>query len=102
MNELNHIHMNEQEIKDKLRDAMLHMRFALSLPGRDRQASAKKRTSVMMNSKHAAETLRLAQCDGSHRHEQLVNGKAKQCEIYPEKFFRLICEGIRGEIADAK
>ena len=56
----------------------------------------------MMNSKHAAETLRLAQCDGAHRHELLVNGKAKQCEIYPEKFFRLICESIRGEIADAK
>ena len=31
MNELNYVHMNEQEIKEKLRDAMLHMRFALSL-----------------------------------------------------------------------
>ena len=31
MNELNLIHMSEQEIKEKLRDAMLHMRFALSL-----------------------------------------------------------------------
>ena len=70
--------------------------------GRGKKASAKKRTSVMTNSKHLAETLMLAQRDGSHRHEQLVNGKAKQCEIYPEKFSQLICESIKREIADAK
>ena len=49
------------------------------------RASAKKRTSVMTNSRHLAEILRQAQCDGSHKHEQLVGGKAKQCEVYPEK-----------------
>ena len=70
--------------------------------GRGKKASAKKRTSVITNSKHFAETLRLAQRDGSHRHEQLVNGKAKQCEIYPEKFSQLICESIKREIADAR
>ena len=66
------------------------------------KANTKKRTSVMTNSKHLAETLRLAQRDGSHHHEQLVNGKAKQCEIYPEKFSQLVCESIKREIADAK
>ena len=70
--------------------------------GRGKKAGAKKRTSVMTNSKHLAETLRLAQRDGSHRHEQLVNGKAKQRDIYPEKLSQLICESIRREIADAK
>ena len=54
------------------------------------KASAKKRTSVMTNSKQLAEILRQAQCDGSHRHEQLEGGKAKQCEVYPEKFVQLI------------
>ena len=111
MNDLNYVHMSEQEIKEKLRDAMLHMRFALSIciqqynagrlflfehpagasswgtgmmtemlaregvylakfdfcqfgmkvsSARGKRTSAKKRTSVMTNSKHLAETLRLA------------------------------------------
>ena len=66
------------------------------------KTSAKKRTAVMTNSKHLAEILRQAQCDGSHRHEQLVGGKAKQCEIYPERFDQLICTIIKREILDAK
>ena len=40
---------------------------------------AKKRTSVMTNWRHLADVLRQAQRDGTHRHEQLVGGKAKQC-----------------------
>ena len=36
------------------------------------KAGAKKRTAVMTNSKHLAEILRQAQCDGSHRLEQSV------------------------------
>ena len=66
------------------------------------KASAKKRSAVMTNSKHLAEILRQAQRDGSHRHEQLVGGRAKQCEVYLEKFARLICTAIKQEIADAK
>ena len=66
------------------------------------KGSVKKRTAVMTNSKHLAETLRLAQCDKSHSHVQLVGGKAKQCEVYPEKFAQLICESIKREISDAK
>ena len=63
---------------------------------------AKKRTSVMTNSKHLADVLRQAQRGKSHRHEQLVGGKAKQCEVYPKKFARLICAALKREIADAK
>ena len=54
------------------------------------KARAKKRTSVMTNSRHLADVLRQAQRNGTHRHEHLVGGKAKQCEVYPEKFARLI------------
>ena len=53
--------------------------------GSGKEGNAKKRTAVMTNSKHLAETLRLAQCDKSHSHVQLVGGKAKQCEVYPDK-----------------
>ena len=56
----------------------------------------------MTNSKHLTEILRQAQCDGSHRHEQRIGGKAKQCEVYSEKFVQLICTAIKREIADAK
>ena len=59
------------------------------------KARAKKRASVMTNSRHLADVLRQAQCDGIHRHEQLVGGKAKQCEVYPEKFARLICAALK-------
>ena len=52
--------------------------------GRRKKGSAKTRTAVMTNSKHLAETLRLAQREKPHSHVQLVNGKAKQCEVYPK------------------
>ena len=145
-NELNYAHMSEQEIKEKLHEALLHIRFALSFclqqyyagrpflfkhpavasswgttmmtqmlylaqfgfcqlgvqvnSGRGKKTSAKKRTEVMTNSKYLAATLRLAQCDGSHRHEHLVGGNAKACEAYPEKFARLIAAGVQQEKDD--
>ena len=56
----------------------------------------------MTNSRHLADVLRQAQRDGVHRREQLVGGKAKQCEVYLEKFARLIGAALKREIADAK
>ena len=70
--------------------------------GSCKKGSAKKRTAVMTNSKHFAETLKFAQCDKSPSHVQLVNGKAKQCEVYAENIFQFICDSIENEIADAK
>ena len=65
-------------------------------------APAWKRTTVMTNSPNIAEVLRQAQCSGPHRHEHLEGGRAKDCEVYPEKFVKLVCEGIRKEFADAR
>ena len=71
--------------------------------GRSGEAmAAKKRTTVMTNSPNVSEVLRQAQCEGKHTHEQLVGGKANNCEVYPDKFVELVCEGIRKEILDAK
>ena len=61
-------------------------------------AFAKKRTRIMTNSPAITELLREAQCHGRHRHEPLLGGKAGPCQEYPEKFCRLICEGIKREI----
>ena len=49
-----------------------------------------------------ASALRQAQRDGSHKHEQLVCGKAKQCEVHPEKFADFICAAFKWEIVDAR
>ena len=65
-------------------------------------ALAKKRTTVMTNSSNIAEVLRMAQCAKLHKHAPLVGGKAKACEVYPDQFVELICEGVRKELDDVK
>ena len=61
------------------------------------QAAARKRTTLLTNSRSIAEVLRLAQCDGRHKHERLMGGRANACVVYQEKFVRHICAGIRKE-----
>ena len=63
---------------------------------------AKKRTKVMTNSKNIAEVLRLAQCTRVHEHVQLLDGRAGPCQVYPDKFVKLICSGIQKEIDDIR
>ena len=63
---------------------------------------AKKRTTVLTNSANLAEVLRRAQCQGLHRHQHLINGRAKQCQIYPRRFIELIGDCIQKDIEDAK
>ena len=65
-------------------------------------APAKKRTTVMTNSCHVARVLQQAQCTGSHVHQHLLDGRAKSCQEYPEKFCRVICEAVKREIDDVK
>ena len=67
-----------------------------SINGKD--LPAKKRTSVFTNSKHIAEVLRLAQCQGAHAPEPLVGGRAKACDV----FVKLMVEGTKKYIQDAK
>ena len=61
------------------------------------EAPAKKRTGVATNSKSLAKTLSKLQCDHLHRHVQLMGGKAKRCEIYPECFCELVCKTVMEE-----
>ena len=65
-------------------------------------AAAKKRATIMTNSPIIDEVLRQAPCTGAPKHEHLVGGKAKQCEVYPNKFVEWLCQVIRKEIRDAK
>ena len=66
------------------------------------EAAARKRTTVMTNSKNIADVLRLAQCSGEHKHVPLLDGKAGPCQGYPEKFVKLVCSGILKEIEDIR
>ena len=62
------------------------------------EVPAKKRTGIVTNSEAIASILRRAQCDGSHRHEQLLGWRASKAQIYPDKFCRRVCEGIKQEL----
>ena len=65
-------------------------------------APAKKRTTVLTNSPILAEVLRRAQCQGLHRHQHLIGGRASACQVYPRKFVELIGRSFEKEITDAR
>ena len=65
-------------------------------------APARKRTGILTNSHAIAVLLREAQCRGDHKHPELLAGKAGQCQEYPDKFCRLVCEGVKKEIETTK
>ena len=59
----------------------------------------KKRTKVMTNSVALHSLLVQAQCRGRHAaHADLSNGLASECQVYPDKFCRIICEAIKKEL----
>ena len=59
----------------------------------------KKRTKVMTNSTALHSLLVHAQCQGRHAvHADLGNGLASECQVYPDKFCRIICEAIKKEL----
>ena len=37
-------------------------------------------------------------CLGGHRHVQLVGGRARACQVYPDKLCRYISKGIKAEL----
>ena len=58
----------------------------------------KKRTRIMTNSPRIANRLAKFQCDNSHWHVPLVNGRAKACQLYPRRFCAEICLGLKEEL----
>ena len=57
---------------------------------------AKKPTKFMTNSRAiGAELSRM--CDGSHKHQQLLDGRAEGAARYPEDLCKAICRGIAKE-----
>ena len=56
----------------------------------------KKPTGFLTNSAILADCLSL-KCLGGHRHLQLLGGRARACQVYPDKLCRYILKGIKGE-----
>ena len=61
-------------------------------------APAKKRTIIVANSLSLASALSHNECDGGHRHVELVNGRAKACEKYPDKFCEVVLSAMRDDL----
>ena len=57
---------------------------------------AKKPTKFMTNSRSLGNELR-RKCDGSHQHQMLLDGRAKEAARYPPALCRAICRGIAKE-----
>ena len=57
---------------------------------------AKKPTRFMTNSRSVGSELR-KKCDGSHLHQPLIDGRAKDVARYPPALCRAICRGIMKE-----
>ena len=58
---------------------------------------AKKRTKFMTNSYHVARELR-RRCDGTHKHQPLLEGRAEGTARYPPELCRAICRGLIKEL----
>lgn len=74
--------------------------YGMATEGDQGNALVKKRTTLMTNSTRIAQRIKRAQCSKDHEHAHLINFKAKACEIYPERFCKDICLGIKDEIND--
>ena len=72
--------------------------FGLKTWGKSRSqlVLAKKPTKFMTNSRSMGNELR-RKCDGSHPHQMLVDGRAREAARYPPALCRAICRGIAKE-----
>ena len=69
--------------------------YGLKTTGKDRKSEvpAKKPTKFMTNSRALGQELS-RRCDGSHVHQNLVDGRARLAARYPPGLCKAICRGI--------
>ncbi len=68
----------------------------------DRPHPVKKRTSLITNSSAIHIIFKEAQCRGDHVHAEILSGKTAECQQYPEKFCKMICESVKRELSTIK
>ena len=57
----------------------------------------RKETQYLTNSAELAKRLNQV-CEGNHRHVHLINGRARQAQVYPPKLMKAILKGIKAEL----
>ena len=60
------------------------------------ESLVRKSTKILSNSEEIIKSIS-RRCDGSHRHIQMIGGKAKNAQIYPRAFCQAVCEGIASQ-----
>ena len=77
-----------------------HMcRYGMNSSDESGGGRVKKPTGFLTDSPFLADQLR-NKCMGGHKHIQLVGGRARACQVYPEKLCRAILTGIRNEVVN--
>ncbi len=78
--------------------------YGMTAVDKQGEALAKKGTTVVSNSSEILKRVS-KRCSNSgaardadkHRHADLCNGGAKQCQVYPKKFCRAVCAGVAAQ-----
>ena len=75
--------------------------FGMSATDSEGSGLVKKPTLFVTNSSEVAAKLdrRCSNDNGErqHRHVQLINGRAKQAQVYPRALCRAVCEGVANQ-----
>lgn len=74
--------------------------YGMKSKGRFGEATAKKRTKIMINSVRLAQGLLKSQCTKDHRHAPLINYTAGLCQGYIDEFCDEICQAVKEETID--
>ena len=82
----------------KIQRTVAHMcRYGMKSSDELGSGRVKKPTGFLTNSEYLRDQLS-NKCLGGHRHIQLMGGKARACQVYPDKLCRAILKGIRQEL----
>ena len=85
----------------QIEKTIAHMcRYGMKSTDESGGGRVKKPTGFLTNSHVLADQLS-KKCMGGHRHIQLVGGRARACQVYPEKLCRSILRGIRNELVNS-
>ena len=75
--------------------AKTHMcQFAMTAVDENGEGLVKKPTTMMTNSVEVHRELDKQCTPGTHRHVQLMGGKARDAAIYPKALCRAVCRGV--------
>ena len=84
----------------QLEKTTAHMcRYGMKSTDESGGGRVKKPTGFLTNSEFLRDQLS-KKCMGGHHHIQLLGGRARACQVYPDKLCRAILVGIRNELVN--